>query len=129
MKHTRRVKKTVTNFYLNAVGLHAEEMARRNYTIAMLKHIACYQMRRDDFTIVEIADAFNLDHSTVVYAIEKITDIIESDYACKMLYKFYISRLAQLMRNAMTYNQDIRNFTGLEYTINKHKFKRKDNCE
>lgn len=120
-------KKTFTNFYISALGLHEEVLAKRNYTIAMLKHIAYFQMRRDGYKIVEIASIFNVDHSTVIYAINKIANSIEIDKSCELLYKYYVTRLISIANNYMTYYNDIRNFDKFGYKFNKYKFKKKDN--
>lgn len=86
------------SLYKKALGLHDEELTKRNYTIALLKHIAFYKMRADGYTFKEIADNFNMHHTSVMHAVKKIDDRIGSDEEVKILYKYYALRVKNLYK-------------------------------
>lgn len=79
MSHATQFIKDVCDFY----GLSKSEVVgkRRLRHIVKARYIAIYLIRkRTDLTLTAIAHLFNRDHTTVIYAIQTIEEVLSLKY-------------------------------------------------
>ena len=82
---------TIVDKVIDAVceqGGITKEQLKSDYRDGMLpdyRHVCMYQLRKFGMTTVDIGKALNRDHTTVIYALKKIDDMMQHDERIKRI--------------------------------------------